>query len=315
MEIFSAPIQGYTCSVYRALHSACFDGVSQYYTPFFRLENNTLRNKDFNEIALCKQFPLKSSSLTVAQIIGSEPQEIQSLIEILKTDFNRIDLNFGCPYPMQTSKKHGAGILAYPEKVEEILEVIARYPQLEFSVKMRAGFHSYEDCLNLVPLLNAAKLSHITFHPRLADDVYSGVVNTDIFEKFLAQSSHPLVYNGDIFDIQSLRQIAEQQYPNLKAIMLGLGLLQNPMLAEMFISCKEISEEEKLTRLNKFHALLSETFLSLYSDDEKKVLKRMKTVWDYFMTDYDNKFKKKFLKASALGQYLALTAAFFNDFK
>ncbi len=44
-EIYFAPLQGYTDFIYRNLHQEYFGGVTKYFTPYLRFEQNKLCKK------------------------------------------------------------------------------------------------------------------------------------------------------------------------------------------------------------------------------------------------------------------------------
>jgi len=45
MEIYFAPLQGFTDFVFRNSHAKYFKGVNRYFTPFLRVENGEIRKK------------------------------------------------------------------------------------------------------------------------------------------------------------------------------------------------------------------------------------------------------------------------------
>ena len=51
LDIFFAPLQGYTDDVYRRVHYKLIGGVKNYYTPFVRIEAGAVRSKDQRDIA------------------------------------------------------------------------------------------------------------------------------------------------------------------------------------------------------------------------------------------------------------------------
>lgn len=306
-KILFAPLQGFTDAVYRSVHSQYFNYIEEYFTPFFRLENGFLRNKEEHELEIIEKFPLKNSANLVYQIICSQADEAFKLISRLK-DKKRIDFNFGCPYKMQTAKGYGAGILKFPEKVKEVLEVTKDFPEIDFSVKMRLGENSSDEIFQLVEILNSYKLKFITLHPRIAKKMYGGEIDFENFEKFSKLINQDLVYNGDILMYDNLVEL-DSKYPNLKAMMIGRGLLKNPFLPIE----NDFNADEKISILEKFHNSLINSYLQLYPSDEKKVMNFMKVQWEYFGDSYTNRNKRKILKSDSLGQYLSFVKIFFSE--
>ena len=119
------------------------------------------------------------------QLFGSEPQLMAEVAkEIEEEPFDILDINMGCPFPMLAKRHNGSGILPFPEEVEKLLEIIHKYPEINFSVKMRLGWENTKECLNLLPIMNALPLKHITMHPRLGKQQYKGNADMEGFAAF-----------------------------------------------------------------------------------------------------------------------------------
>ena len=136
MYIAFAPLQGYTDCIYRRAHHECVGGVDEYYTPFVRIEHGEIRKKDLRDID-----PERNSGVpTVPQVIAKDGDEFARLCDALQGQgWQRIDINMGCPFPMQVKAGRGSGLLQHPDKVEEILREMQSRPEVTFSVKMRLG--------------------------------------------------------------------------------------------------------------------------------------------------------------------------------
>ena len=119
LPIHFAPLQGFTESAYRLAHSKFAPGIHTYYTPFLRLEKGEVRAKDLRDLQTEHPYHL------VPQIIVRDVEEFNLLTKtVTELGFKEIDINMGCPYPMQTKSGRGSGILPHPEKVREILDAI-----------------------------------------------------------------------------------------------------------------------------------------------------------------------------------------------
>ena len=70
----------------------------------------------------------------------------------------------------------GSGILPYPSEVKVLLNELAHYPEMKFSVKMRLGWEYYDEWRQVLPLLNAVPLTRIILHPRIGRQQYKGMV-------------------------------------------------------------------------------------------------------------------------------------------
>ncbi len=190
-----APLQGYTDAIYRRAHHECVGGIDEYYTPFVRIEKGEVRRKDLRDAD-----PAANEGVpTVPQVIAKDGDEFARLCDALQEQgWERIDLNMGCPFPMQVKAGRGSGLLQQPEQVEEILQEMQKRPEVTFSVKMRLGQESEEEGLTVLPIINEMPLVHVTLHPRLGRQQYKGTPDREAFMRLMEEGTHPIVYNGDI---------------------------------------------------------------------------------------------------------------------
>lgn len=299
MKIYSAPLQGYTEAVWRNIHNSVFGGIDAYHTPFLRYERNEIRNKDIRDIE-CKNNTVPN---LVPQIIASTPDEMQPLLQLLRSEgYKRVDINMGCSFILQVKRKRGAGILPYPQMVQELMQEVAQNPDISFSVKMRLGWESKDEWRSLIPILNEASLKSITMHPRLGVEQYKKEVDIDEFANFYNECKHPIIYNGDITTLSDIKRI-EQQFPKIEAIMLGRGLLANPTLAREYKEDREFTHEEKRTLIKTMHDEMYNQ-LSPRLLGNTQFLSKMKPYWEYLLPDMLKREKKAILKSSTIEKYM-----------
>ncbi len=296
MEIYFAPLQGYTDSPYRMVHARQIGGVAAYHAPFLRLEHGTLRNKDLRDLQSIAEEPL-----AVPQIIAKDVDEMACLCDLVQAQgLTRIDINMGCPFPRQVKQGRGSGLLAHIDRVSALLTEAARRPDCRFSVKMRLGWDNAEECFALLPLLNDSCLQHLTLHPRLGTQQYKGHADIEAFERFCRLCHKPLIYNGDIATPEQARQIADR-FPALAGIMIGRGLLARPTLAQeiMHGSLPE-------TARHRATLLLHETIYqhaTTHMQGESQILSRLHAFWEYQETALPKKNYKALMKSGSLRSY------------
>lgn len=305
MEIHFAPIQGHTDTIYREAFRKFFGGLDSFYTPFIRVDRGAIRNKDLREL----ENGVNEQNL-VPQIMAGNAQELRLLVErVAEYGYRRIDINMGCPFPMLTGAGKGAGILAKPEKVKEVLDCIKEFSALEFSLKVRLGYESCSNLFELMPYLNTLPLRHLTVHPRTAKQQYKGEVHIDEFAKIYECSTLPLIYNGDLKSVADIARIVSD-FPNLKGIMIGRGLLENPMLAEEYMSGIGHDIQEFRSRVQKFHSQLLDAYGAVLQD-ERQLLTKMQTLWEYLrIAEADERSLKKMRKCTSLPKYLGLVGEY-----
>lgn len=290
-----APLQGYTDCAYRCVHHEVAGGVDEYYTPFVRLEGGEVRRKDLRDI----DFDRNEGVPTVPQIIFKDRDEFARLCDAVATaGWRRVDLNMGCPFPMQVKAGRGSGLLSQVERVEAIAEEMGRRKEMIFSVKMRLGQEDAEECMRLVPILNEMPLEHVTMHPRLGKQQYKGKPDGEAFERFMAECHHPVVYNGDLLTVADVEGVMAR-WPKLKGMMLGRGLLARPW---------QMGGGEPQAVVSEMHRRIYDYACSVLQGDSQ-ILARLYAFWEYQTPLLDKKQYKAIMKSGSLRNYRAAIAA------
>lgn len=295
LYIASAPLQGYTDCVYRRAHRECVGGVDEYYTPFVRMEKGEVRRRDLRDTD-----PERNAGVpTVPQVIARNGDEFARLCDALQEQgWGRIDLNMGCPFPMQVKAGRGSGLLQHADRVEEILREMLRRPEVAFSVKMRLGQECEAEGLALLPIVNAMPLVHVTLHPRLGRQQYKGEPDREAFRRFREGCRHGMVYNGDILEVKG----DEWESENIKGVMLGRGLLARPWT---------LVDKEPREVLEEMHAQVYRHAVDTLCGDSQ-ILSRLHAFWEYL--DVPHRQKKAVMKAGTLRRYDEAVAAIFRSF-
>lgn len=300
LPIYFAPLQGYTDDVYRRIHQQFIGGVKCYYTPFVRVEAGGIRSKDLRDIA-----PENNKNVPVVpQIIFNSSKEFEYLTNrVEEMGYKQIDLNMGCPFPLQAKHKRGSGILQHPGIVEEIIDKVKQHPSIEFSVKMRLGWENEKEIEQIMPILNKVDFKHITIHLRTGIQQYKGNVNYSALEMLCKISRNHLIINGDITTLEQMREI-EEQYPQIAGIMIGRGLLGTPSLAYEYSNGCEWSTRERIALMLKMHDALMAEYSKILKGDTQ-MLNKMRTFWEYAENLIGRKPYKKVMKSGNLKNYLA----------
>lgn len=298
LPIHFAPLQGYTDAAYRNAHCAAFGGIEAYYTPFWRIERGEIRRKDIAD------YSNDTTGRVIPQIIVRDAAEFCLLVEQLRQlGARHIDINMGCPFPMQTNKGRGAGLLERTKQVGEILKEVSHTSDIDFSIKMRLGNQSSEEFRALLPMLNETPLTHITVHPRIGKQQYKGAVDMDRFGEFLAQCSQSVIYNGDLTSVDDIKRI-ERDFPEVKGIMLGRGLLARPSLAAEYHSGEELEESALKRGIMDMHREIF-AYYSATLQGEAQILSKIKAFWEYLEPTIGHKAHKAIHKAGNLLKYTA----------
>lgn len=335
LPIHFAPLQGYTDDVYRRAHCRICGGVAQYYTPFLRVEHGAPRDRDIMAIA-----PQHNEGVPLAvQFIARDADEMRILLDAVNAQDaitaparRHIDINTGCPFPLQVRHGRGAGILPQPEKVAEVCRFVSEEAQCSatcrgiegqptaptFSVKMRLGAEDADEWRAVLPILNDTPLTHITLHPRIATQQYGGTPDMEAFAAFIAECRHPVVYNGDVTSADDIRSL-EERYPTLAGVMIGRGLLARPTLAAEYRDGRTCRDEEVVAAILRLHDAVFENYARRYAGNDPQMLSKLRTFWDYHDPSLglggsdapliDRKVWKKIHKAGSMRNYLQAVGA------
>ena len=298
-----APVQGHTDAAYRHFHSKIYGGNQVYYTPFIRLEKDNIRPRDLKDV----NSELNEDLHLVPQIIFRDEKELNKLIGILKENGNKeIDLNMGCPFPLQTAHHRGAATIANEDLAKKVVECINNNPDIIFSVKIRLGLQNPEEWKILLPYLNQIQLKHITLHPRIAKQQYGGEVDLGQFRAFLSESKNPVIYNGDIKIPDDIRNTIEK-FPSIAGIMSGRGILGRPSIFVEFSEGKEWEKDKRLERMLEFHRLLFNHYSKILCGDAQ-IISKIQPFWEYAEEEIGRKAWKAIKKASNLAKYQTAVA-------
>ena len=299
MPIHFAPLQGYTDDAYRRIHHQLIGGICTYYTPFVRMEAGSVRSKDMRDI----RPEFNEGVPVVPQIILKSMKEFEYLVGIVEEKgYTRIDLNLGCPFPMQAKHGRGSGLLAHTDIIADMAQSIASKKHLQFSVKMRLGWENADEWRPVLDILNETPLQQITLHPRIGTQQYKGALDMQAFEACYQACKHPLVYNGDITSVADIHRI-EQAYPQLAGIMIGRGLLARPSLAIEYASGKDQTWEERRDTLLEMHSQLQAHYEPILNS-EAQLHNKLRTFWEYMENELGRKPYKKIMKSGNLRNYL-----------
>lgn len=297
-KIEFAPLQGYTDAIYRTIHNKVFGGINSYYSPFIRLEKGEVRQKDIKDI-----LPENNENINlVPQIIVNSNEEFLKLTEsVCNLGYKRIDINMGCPFPLQTKKGRGAALLQNTKHLEDIVESINSINDIDFSIKMRLGMDSAEDSKGALEIINKAKLHHLTIHPRIAKQQYKGEIDYQTFDYIYQNCLHPIIYNGDILSQEDIYNIINI-YPKIEGVMIGRGLLAKPYLAMELNKTIRLSVSERLSMIMKLHDAIYDHYSSVMQGEHQLLLK-MKTFWEYLDEEIGKKPYKAIKKSVNIKKY------------
>ena len=305
MHIYFAPLEGITTYPYRNLHHKYFGGVEKYFTPFLAPgPEQGMSVKEMRDV-----LPENNVGVPVVpQILTNRAGDfLLAAKKLAEMGYREINLNLGCPSGTVTAKKKGSGFLLYPDDLDMFFDEVfsdasVRNEEFQVSVKTRIGKNEVEEWPEIMAVYNRYPISELTVHPRIQKEFYKGAPHLDVFADILKESRNPVVYNGDLFTVEHVKNF-QKKFPTVETVMIGRGLIRNPALAEL------IEKEECgaiMPRIRAFHDEIFEYYRETMSGD-RNLLFRMKDLWTYMLAEVPDseKLAKKIRKSQHVPEYLA----------
>ncbi len=301
MQVYFAPLEGLTDSIYRQLHHKYFGGVDRYYTPFFSpTVHRALTNRESRELPAADCL----DAFVVPQILCKVAEDFCWMAgQCRDRGYQEVNLNLGCPSGTVTAKGKGAGMLSDLNHLQRFLDGIFADPVLPISVKTRLGVQDPEEFEKLLEIYNRYPICQLTVHPRVRKDFYDSAVRMEAFTYAVANSRAPVCYNGNLCTHEDIQRF-ENAYPQVDAVMLGRGLIGDPGML--------LPEGTKLDTLRDFHDELLSTYTEVFGGPRNAMF-RMKESWRYWMRLFEcgEKLQKRLRRATELSEYKTITAEIF----
>lgn len=298
--LIMAPLRGLTDAVFRNVFQNHFDGVGEAVGPFVTsLKGRRIKPSHLRELA-----PERNRSLAVVpQILSNDADGFITLANsLVNMGYREVNWNLGCPYPMVAKKMRGSGLLPHADVIDRLLDTILSEFHGQLSIKTRLGRFCASEIDRLIPVFNRYPLVRLIVHPRTGVQMYTGTVDLEAFAACLARMAHPVVYNGDIRDLNGFFRL-DARFPGVNQWMLGRGLIADPFLAERIqAGIPDIHRPKE--RFAAFHDDLLAGYLDLFSG-AGHVLDRMKGLWAYFASSFEDgaRLLKRIRKARNLDRY------------
>lgn len=275
MYLYLAPLHGITNRIFRNVWLSHFSGFDGAVTPFIpAAAASRSATKHYRDID-----PAVQGAIPVEpQLLAGPRDALRECVEsITALGYSEINLNMGCPYAMVAKKGRGSGLLPHPDAVRTVLDSLCSTGSFRLSVKIRLGQHRADEVDGVMPLLNDYPLSRVTIHPRIGKQMYRGTVDLAGFELAARNCSHPVVYNGDIFD-RAMFESLQTRFPVIHSWMIGRGALMDPFLPEEIRTGTRPADERE--RLRAYHGELFSVYeQTLYGPQH--LLDKMKEIWGY----------------------------------
>ncbi|MCX7114535.1 MAG: tRNA-dihydrouridine synthase [Gammaproteobacteria bacterium] len=203
-RLIQGPLAGFSCAPFRQLFShftppayCVSEMVSAYDVLSKHATNGRYLHRSKDEKTLCYQ------------ISGTEPQVMAraaAKLEALGADL--IDINCGCPKTKIRKKGAGSALLEKPQQLVAIVEAVRAAIQCPLTIKIR--LQGDENDIPLAKLIANAGADALIVHGRRWTDDYDAPCNLAQIAAIKQAICIPVIANGDIADMVSLKKVLLQ---------------------------------------------------------------------------------------------------------
>jgi tRNA-dihydrouridine synthase len=299
--LLSSPLQGFTDFRFRNAVNKYFGGIDTYYSPYIRLNGKLVIKSSYERDIL----PENNIDLEVIpQIITNDPDEFLFVAKyVQELGYKELNWNLGCPYPMVTKCGMGSGLISNTEKINTILEKVHAESDIIVSMKMRLGYDTTEEILDVFPVLEKYPIKNVAIHARIGKQLYKGGVHLDAFQACVDNTKLKLYYNGDITSVTKFHEM-QARFPSIEHWMIGRGLIADPFLPSMIKNNSFEYPKNKMELFSEFH----DTLYAGYSESlsgSTHILLKMHHLWEYFSVIFSNPHKvaKNIRKSKSIRNY------------
>ncbi|KAB7897849.1 tRNA dihydrouridine(16) synthase DusC [Rouxiella sp. S1S-2] len=236
MRVLLAPMEGVLDPLVRELLSEVND-YDLCITEFLRVVDLLLPVKSFYRLCpeLHNQSRTPSGTPVRVQLLGQYPQWLaENAARAVELGSYGVDLNCGCPSKTVNGSGGGATLLKDPELIylgaKAMREAVPA--DLPVTVKIRLGWDSLAQTLEIADAVQQAGATELTVHGRTKEDGYKADrINWQAISEIRQRLSIPVIANGEIWDHASAQRC--MQVTGCDSVMIGRGALNVPNLSRV----------------------------------------------------------------------------------
>jgi len=231
------------------------------------------------------------------QLFGNSPEDAAKAAKIV-TDYGAdlIDLNCGCPVKKVRRQGAGSALLSDAARLYNILSAIKKNTHLPVGAKIRVAGGGVEQFnADVAKAVSDSGIDFLVVHGRRWTEHYETPCRYDQIEFFVKEMKIPVIGNGDVFDLDSLKKMLAT---GCAGAMIARGGVGRPWLARELIA-KMRGEEFTLPIASEIGAIFLQhvnLLLTIFVSDRSAVLNARK-VAKYYARCLSSKPRKEFCVA------------------
>lgn len=311
VNIIQGPLAGVSCAPFRRLAwqysepaFSCTEMIScktLLYQP--KLAEQRFTAKDPHEGPVC------------FQLSSNDPQELAAATQrATELGADLIDLNCGCPVKKIRNKGAGSSLLVQPQRLYQLIRAMKDNTHVPVSIKIRVqgdsddAFH-----LELAQVIRDAGADFLVVHGRHWTEGYDVSCHYDHIQFFVETLNIPVIGNGDIKDLDSLKKMFAT---GCAGVMIGRAGVGQPWLIKQLIA--EMQQKPyQLPALKEIGILLIDhvSQLSTLLNSEKFALLQARNFAKYYARNVENKinFIQTMHECHTLDQFTELCHRYFTS--
>ena len=170
----------------------------------------------------------KKESPVALQLFGADPIIMSMVANKVKSNYDIIDINMGCPVLKVVRNGEGAALMKNTDLAARIVETMVRVVNDKpITCKMRIGYdNNHINAVSFAKAIESAGASAITIHGRTKTELYSGDVHRDVIKDVKSSIKIPVIANGNIWTIEDAKSMLEDT--GADAIAIGRAIKGNP---------------------------------------------------------------------------------------
>ena len=302
-----APMVGITHSAFRSLVQG-EGGVGLLFTEMLAAKRLPHDNERFSPLLVKSE----SEMPLIYQLITAEEKHIGPAVDkVHKLGADGIDLNLGCPAPVQRRQGAGASLAADRGRLCKVLGCLRKDTELPVSVKIRLGPQlDVARLRTFCQILEAEGVDLIAIHARLNGEKFCRKPRWSVIGEVKDAVSVPVLANGGIFTPDDARLCLEQS--GADGLMIGRGAAQQPWLCgdvarEIYGITGVCRQRDRAEIFFDFITLLEERFAP------ERRLGRLKQFSRYYSASFNfgHHFAASIQNSSSIGEARDSAADFF----
>ena len=270
-NIIQGPLAGVSCAPFRRL---CWEYSKPAFTCTEMISCKTLLHQssqqrftfiDPNEGPVC------------FQLSGTDGKELSDATKLV-TDCGAslIDLNCGCPVKKIRSRGAGSSLLTNPSQLYTLIKAMKDSTHLPVSIKIRVEGNS-DDKFNseIAKVVHEAGADFLVVHGRHWTEHYETPCNYDEIKFFVDELNIPVIGNGDISCVESLKKMFAT---GCAGVMIGRGGVGQPWLIKKLIDemQSEIFTHPSSTEIGAIFVKHVESLIQLLKSEKFSILQARK---------------------------------------